>query len=152
MNGFNTIGGILFASILSTNKIKEFGISNNVAVIKKMSGHDWHVLPSTHLLEAPVISPDSSNAQTIYKISVTLRLKRTVVMDTDIAVIRSAILSGCLINCQDCNGNKRIYGTPDFPLFGTLLEIHGKKSTDFSGYELTLAGISLYPQLRFIEL
>lgn len=152
MNEFNNMGGILFAYVLPVSKITEFGVSNEIAVIKKMTGYNWYILPSTHVLEAPTVTPDSSNAQTVYKHSVTIRLVRALVKARDVAVLRSAILSGCLLYCQDCNGNKRIYGTADFPLFGTLIEIHGKKSTDFSGYELTLAGISLYPQLRFIEL
>lgn len=66
--------------------------------------------------------------------------------------LRNRITEGCILRCQDPAGDKYIYGTGTYLLFGELTKVIGKKVTDFTGYELKLSGTSQYPLLQYYSL
>ena len=139
MNNINNMGGILFAEILNTDEIALFAVHQNQACIRSKEGHDWYPLPTRGVIEAPTVaSDDTKDAGITYKNTAN--------------ELRNKVQTGCVLRCQDTQGHKYIYGTNEYPLLGTLNLIIGKKVTDFTGYELKLAGTSLHPMLSYIEI
>lgn len=148
----NNMGGILFASYLFTDEIQLFSVITSNAILQKQKGHDWRILPTIQMGAIPTVTPEESEAGTRYKHSATIHLLRAVISDSELKIIRTINTRGCILMYQDCNGFKRILGTKDHPLFGTITEVPGSKPTDTPGYNLNLSGISTHPQLPFIEL
>ena len=146
------MGGILFAEILYKSEISLFAVHNNSACIKVIDGRDWHNLPIHNVMEAPAVVPDETDAGITYKHSVTIRFATPVLSISQAEELRNRIIEGCILQCQDTNGYKYIYGTDIYPLFGTLNRIIGKKVTDFTGYELKLSAVSKYPALQYYPL
>ena len=152
MNRLNNMGGILFADILFINDLALFSVSGGNAIYKRWPGREWHTLPTIHEGIAPSTTIETPDSGTRYKHTITIRLSRITLTAKDLQIARSTNVRGCLLQCTDACGIKRIIGSVEYPLFGTLNEIQGKKATDFSGYELTLTGTSIYPQLSGTEL
>lgn len=137
MNNINNMGGILFAEILNTDEIVLFAVHQNQACIRSKEGHDWYPLPTRGIT---------------YKHSATIQFPRSALEENTANELRNKVQTGCVLRCQDTQGHKYIYGTNEYPLLGTLNLIIGKKVTDFTGYELKLAGTSLHPMLSYIEI
>lgn len=152
MNKYNNMGGIINVQFLFIDEIALFSVVNQTAIIKFQNGHNWRSLPIIPLNTTPTINQEASDKGTIYKHSLIIRLKRLGVSTTQLHPLLSMDVRGCIIKCQDANGNERIYGTKDHPLFGTMTEKQGTSAADYSGYELSLSGTSLYPQLPYTEL
>lgn len=149
MKGINNMGGVLFVDILYKNEISLFAVHQDIACIRTIEGCDWHILPTKGVIAAPTVTPDEKNGQNIYKHTITIRLSRMVLDAKGANDLRNKIIEGCILRCQDTAGHKFISGTAEYPLFGYLNEIIGKKVTDFTGYELKLSGTSLYPLLQY---
>lgn len=153
MNNINNMGGILFAEILNTDEIVLFAVHQNQACIRSKEGHDWYPLPTRGVIEAPTVaSDDTKDAGITYKHSATIQFPRSALEGNTANELRNKVQTGCVLRCQDTQGHKYIYGTNEYPLLGTLNLIIGKKVTDFTGYELKLAGTSLHPMLSYIEI
>ena len=152
MSNINNMGGILFANILFKSEISLFAVHNNTACIRILEGHDWHNLPIRATMEAPTVTPETTDSGIIYKYSATIRFPMPVLSVSQAEEIRNKIIEGCILQCQDTNGNKYIYGTDIYSLFGILNTIIGKKVTDFTGYELKLSGTSKYPILQYLKI
>lgn len=146
------MGGIINVQFLFIDEIALFSVVNHTAIIKLQDGHDWRSLPIISMNTAPTITVETNNAGTTFKHSLAIRFKRSELATDRLCQLRSLDTRGCIILCQDANGNKRIYGTKDHPLFGTMTEKQGTSAADYSGYELSLSGASLYPQLPYTEL
>ena len=146
------MGGIIDAQFLFIDEIKLFSVVNHIAIIKVQDGHNWRSLPIISMNTAPTITVETNNAGTTFKHSLATRFKRSELATDQLYQLRSLNTRGCIIKCQDANGNERIYGTKDYPLFGTITEKQGTSAADYSGYELNLSGTSLYPQLPYTEL
>lgn len=82
----------------------------------------------------------------------TIQFPRSALEENTANELRNKVQTGCVLRCQDTQGHKYIYGTNEYPLLGNLNLIIGKKVTDFTGYELKLAGTSLHPMLSYIEI
>lgn len=149
MNHINNMGGILFADILYKSEISLFAVHQDIACIRIEEDYAWHNLPTIGIIEAPTVTPDETNSGTLYKHSITIRFSRAVLNQKEANDLRNKIVGGCILRCQDTNGNKYIYGALPYLLFGTLNKVIGKKTTDFTGYELKLSGTSLYPMLQY---
>lgn len=152
MNEINNMGGILFADILSKNEIDLFAVNQRTACVRVVAGHSWTNLPTTGIIEAPSVTPEQTESSTIYKHTATIRFPRRVFSTKDENYLRSKIIEGCILRCQDASGTWYVSGTQEYPLFGTLMMVVGKKVTDFTGYELRLEGTSLHPLLAFMPL
>lgn len=152
MNNYNNMGGIVNVQFLFPDEIALFSVINHTAIVKLHEGHTWRILPILPMTTAPTINPDTQEAGSIYKLSLVIRLKRYGLNSTLLSLLHSIDTRGCILKCRDANGNIRIYGTKDYPLFGIVTEKQGTSATDYSGYELNLSGISLHPQLPYSEL
>lgn len=152
MREINNMGGILFADILYKNEISLFAIHQNTACIQNIKGRDWHRLPTIGIIESPTVTSNESAAGITYKHSVTIKLSQAVFTLEAANDLRNRITEGCILRCQDPAGNKYIYGTNTYLLFGELNKIIGKKVTDFTGYELKLSGTSQYPLLQYYNI
>ena len=153
MNNINNMGGILFAEILNTDEIALFAVHQNQACIRSNEGHDWYPLPTRGVIAAPTVaSDDTKDAGITNKHSATIQFPRSALEGNTANELRNKVQTGCVLRCQDTQGHKYIYGTNEYPLLGTLNLIIGKKVTDFTGYELKLAGTSLHPMLSYIEI
>lgn len=152
MTKFNNMGGMLFAHLLFIDQIKLFSVINNQVLIETQANRRELNLPIVNIAAAPVVTPENTDAGTCYKIKVTIRLYRATLADCAIDLLRTINDRGCVLLYQDACGYKKAVGSQDHPLFGTLTEVDGSKPTDFSGYELTLTGKTLHPQLPYITL
>lgn len=152
MNEINNMGGILFADILAKNEIDLFAVNQRTACVRVMAGHSWMNLPTTGIIEAPTVAPEAIESGIIYKHTVTIRFPRRVFSTKEENYLRSKIIEGCILRCQDASGTQYVSGTQEHPLFGTLTMVVGKKVTDFTGYELRLEGTSLYPLLAYMPI
>lgn len=148
MNGINNMGGILFAELLFLSEIKLFAIHLDTAIVEAKPGHGFRMLPTVNVSESPTVTTQETDAGTEYKLSVLIRFPFHALRYTEYLGIKNRLTEGCILRCQDAAGNKYIAGTDRFPLFGAIEMVIGKKTTDFSGFELKLSGTSLYPLLR----
>lgn len=146
------MGGILFADILFIDDLALFSVTGGYAIYKLLPNREWHTLPTTYEGIAPSTTIETPDSGIRYKHTITIRLSRITLTVKDLQIARGTNVRGCLLQCTDACGIKRIIGSTEYPLFGSLNEIQGKKATDFSGYELTLTGISIYPQLLGVKL
>ena len=152
MREINNMGGILFADILYKNEISLFAVHQNTACIQIIKGHDWHRLPTVGIIESPTVTSNESAAGITYKHSAAIKLPQTLFAPEAANDLRNRITEGCILRCQDPAGDKYIYGTGTYLLFGELTKVIGKKVTDFTGYELELSGTSQYPLLQYYSL
>ena len=152
MREINNMGGILFADILYKNEISLFAVHQNTACIQIIKGPDWHRLPTVGIIESPTVTSNESAAGITYKHSAAIKLPQTLFAPEAANDLRNRITEGCILRCQDPAGDKYIYGTGTYLLFGELTKVIGKKVTDFTGYELKLSGTSQYPLLQYYSL
>ena len=150
MNEINNMGGIVFARLLFVDQITLFSIINNQVLIRVQTNPKNIELPIVNIAAAPVVTPEPTDAGTLYKISATIRLPRAVLGDIPLHLLRTINSRGCVLLYQDACGYNKIVGAKEYPLFGTLTEINGSKPTDFSGCEIALSGKTLHPQLPYI--
>lgn len=152
MNEFNNMGGMLFAHLLFIDQITLFSVINHRVIIGTTTNRRELDLPIVSIAAAPVVTPETTDAGICYKIKVTIRLYRATLTDLALHTLRTINNRGCVLLYQDACGYKKVVGSQEHPLFGTLAEVNGSKPTDFSGYELTLTGKTLHPQLPYITL
>lgn len=150
MSQFNNMGGILFAHLLFVDQITLFSVINDQVLIGTQSNRKELNLPIVNIAAAPVVTPETTDAGTCYKITATIRLYRATLTDLALRTLHSINTRGCVLLYQDACGYKKVVGSKEYPLSATLTEINGSKPTDFSGYELTLTGKTLHPQLPYI--
>ena len=129
-----------------------FAVHQNTACIQIIKGHDWHRLPTVGIIESPTVTSNESAAGITYKHSAAIKLPQTLFAPEAANDLRNRITEGCILRCQDPAGDKYIYGTGTYLLFGELTKVIGKKVTDFTGYELKLSGTSQYPLLQYYSL
>ena len=101
---------------------------------------------------SPDVEADDTQAGTLYKQTLTIRLKRTGLTDSELHILRTINVRGCVVRCKDANGNIRLYGSKEYPLLGTVIEKTGIKASDLSGIEATFSGKGAYPPLPVTEL
>ena len=73
----NNIGGVIQADFLFTDEISLFSVINHSAVISLHRPNTWRNLPITYMGVSPDVEADDTQAGTLYKQTLTIRLKRT---------------------------------------------------------------------------
>lgn len=152
MSNINNMGGILFASILFVSEFEIFSVLNDTAYISIKNGHVWRELPIVSSVTAPQVSPATATSDTTYNITATIPLLRACLSDKEAKILRTGLMEGCILRCQDSRGYTYLYGSREYPLQGSLTEQIGKKRTDLSTYELKLTGKCTHPQLLMSEI
>ena len=148
----NNIGGVIQADFLFTDEISLFSVINHSAVISLHRPNTWRNLPITYMGVSPDVGADDTQAGTLYKQTLTIRLKRTGLTDSELHILRTINVRGCVVRCKDANGNIRLYGSKEYPLLGTVIEKTGTKPSDLSGLEPIFSGKGAYPPLPVTEL
>ena len=77
---------------------------------------------------------------------------QTGLTDSELHILRTINVRGCVVRCKDANGNIRLYGSKEYPLLGTVIEKTGTKASDLSGIEAIFSGKGAYPPLPVTEL
>ncbi len=152
MNEINNMGGMLLAELLFVDQIELFAVIDDQAIIKTKSDPKKLSLPIVSISASPVVVPETTDAGTIYKSTATIRLTQATLGYSLFKMLRNINVRGCVLLYGDANGNKKVVGSNEYPLFGTLTLINGSKATDFSGYEISLTGKTLHPQLPYLIL
>lgn len=148
----NNIGGIIQCEILSTNDLVIFSVINQTADIRIKETARWQTLPINLKKTIATSTPKAGNAGTLYEHKFSTLLPGNRVTTQDLSRYRLMCISGCIIRYTDANGNKRLLGTKDYPLTGTLAEEPGQTAANLAGYELSLKASELTPQLPYKEI
>lgn len=146
----NNIGGIIQCEILNVDDIVIFAVFNQNAEIKTKETANWQLLPISQKNTSVSAQPSTDDAGTLYEHKFSTIIPKPA--QEDIIRYRSLCLSGCIIRYTDSNGNKRVLGTKDYPLTGTLAEVPGQTASELAGYKLTLQASELTPQLSYSEI
>lgn len=148
----NNIGGIIQCEILGIEGIAAFATVNQTAQIRIKETAEWRKLPVSLKKTTVAASPKAGNAGTLYEHKFSTILPADRISEADVCRYRSLCISGCIIRYTDANGKKRILGTKEYPLTGTLAEVPGESATALAGYELNLKASELTPQLACVDI
>lgn len=148
----NNIGGIIQCEILSVSDIISFMIVNQTIQLHKKEAATWKKLPISPSKTTVNSTPSAGDAGTIYEHKFSTLLPADKITIEEIGYYRSLLFNGCILHYTDANGNRRIIGTKEYPLTGTITEVPGEKASALSGYELDLKASVLTPQLPFTEI
>ncbi|MGZ2674610.1 hypothetical protein SD303_22505, partial [Bacteroides fragilis] len=80
----NNIGGVIQADFLFTDEISLFSVINHSAVISLHRPNTWRNLPIIYMGVSPDVEADDTQAGTLYKQTLTIRLKRTGLTDSEL--------------------------------------------------------------------
>lgn len=145
----HNIGGIIQCEILAADDIAAFSVNNHTIQIKKKGSAEWKSLPISIPKTSVIVTPTAGNAGTLYEhiFNTTLPMNRVTVHQAN--EYRRLCISGCILRYTDANGLKRIIGTKEYPLTGTLAEAPGSTAAVLAGYTLSLKASELTPQLPY---
>ncbi len=143
----NNIGGIIRCEIISVNDISGFAVVDRTAEIKIKESASWAELPISVKQTSASATPTAGSAGTLYEHKFSSLLPADKVTVKKVGQYRSLCISGCIVRYTDANGNRRILGTKDYPLTGTLAEVPGSTAASLAGYELNMKASELTPQL-----
>jgi hypothetical protein len=143
----NNIGGIIRCEIISANDISGFAVVDRTAEIKIKESASWSELPISVKQTSASATPTAGSAGTLYEHKFSSLLPADKVTVQKVGQYRSLCIGGCIVRYTDANGNRRILGTKDYPLTGTLAEVPGSTAASLAGYELNMKASELTPQL-----
>lgn len=139
----NNLGGFSTIELVFIDEITNFTVSPLGATVSK-NGTVPRVLPSIY--EGSSLSDFSKYGAsgTLYTHKAVLKLKNK--MDAGLeAELRTVNARGCILIAADSNGNRKVYGSMDYPLLGTFDEEPGKNKSDLHHFRLTLQADTLHP-------
>lgn len=148
----NNIGGIIHCEIIASEDIAVFSVAGKTARIRTKETADWWQLPFSQKKTTVSASPKAGDAGMLYEHKFSSLLPANKIAAADLSRYSALCISGCVIRYTDANGNKRILGTKDCPLTGTIAEVPGQSATSLAGYELNLKASEATPQLACIEI
>ena len=142
----NSISGVKAVGYIYPDEVFAFGIILNEAAAITSAVNFRKLSPVRNGITVDVSSPDEGIT---FKHSFTARFKDLSLADK--VLLNNISNRGCIIQYETFSGEIRILGSLESPLFGVLREITATKTTDFSGYELSLSATCTHPQLRYIS-
>ena len=138
----NSIGGFKNVTLFFSDQVivNVFRLS---AVIQTSSS--GLVLPISDG-KASISSSDRGDGSFSHSADIILRASG---VDSALAhLLRQVNGRGCVITCEDFDGNTWLLGDGVYPLRGTFDELHGTKPDDLHRYRLQLSAVCLHPKLR----
>lgn len=143
----NNIGGIIHCEILSSDDLLRFSVQNRTAIFRLKESAHWTTLPISVKQTTATATPTTGDAGTLYNHQVNALLPAFKADALLLSLCNDLCRSGCIIRYTDANGNRRILGTKDYPLTGTLEEVPGNSAISLAGYKLSLKASEQTPQL-----
>jgi len=143
----NNIGGIIRCEIISSDDMIHFSVQSRKVVLRLKESANWTTLPISVKQTTTSAAPTAGDAGTLYNHQVNTLLPAPKVDAQLLSLCDDLCRSGCIVRYTDANGNRRILGTKDFPLTGTLEEVPGNSAASLAGYKLILKASERTPQL-----
>lgn len=148
MNGnINNLGGFRVAELVFVDDILKWDV---VAGKVNLSASIAYALPaSVNGIQLSATGKSDKNGL-LYTIRGIIKLKNRYLSAETIYQLKTISSRGCVITAIDNNGDRWVYGSPDYPLFGSLEQIVGSKPGDLHRWQLTLQCNSLSPEMSLI--
>lgn len=126
-------------SYLPVSAISSFDVDkDSVRITKTSEFRPLHIIRKN---TAPNVTPKSGDAGDLYTISLSTKILHR---SDDLMV---AVKRGCILKVDTYDGHSYIYGTKNFPLFGTVVRNLASTAKDFTGFTLSLSGSQLHDGL-----
>ena len=141
----NNIGGFKCIELLYCSEVQTFGIvKNQVYLVKKENKK--RILPVLLKGATTETNPSYSNGGRSHSHRVDIPLLNTikVALLDELAYVDD---EGFLLIVENHNGQKKVYGTLDAPLFGTIIDIDGSTPADLSYKALSIPGNTIHKAL-----
>ena len=148
MNGnINNLGGFRVAELVFVDDILRWDV---VAGKVNLSASIAYALPaSVNGIQLSATGKSDKNGL-LYTIKGIIKLKNRYLSADTIYQLKTIQSRGCVVTAMDNNGDRWVYGSPDYPLFGSLEQIVGSKPGDLHRWQLTLQSTSLTPELALL--
>lgn len=145
----NNLGGYKSIELVFIDELSNFAVTPSGAFIRKIS-NTQRLLP-LHQYGATVDStPKSDDSGTLYTHKAVINMLGG--LDKQLkAELEHTGIRGSILIATTNNNEKRVFGNPNFPLFGTFTEIPGQKPSDFRHYELSMSATCNHPALTLVE-
>lgn len=143
----NNVGGIICCEILSSDDLLRFSVQNQTVIFQLKESAHWTTLPISVKQTTATATPTTGDAGILYNHQVSTLLPASKVGVQLFSLCQYLCRNGCIVRYTDANGNRRILGTKDYPLIGTLEEVPGNNATSLAGYKLILKAYEQIPQL-----
>lgn len=143
----DNMGGISNAWFIFSSLVEQMIEDRISASVVLKSGNAWTSIKPGRYGATVKVEPQESDAGTLYNITATLQIPRQNLNDASIEYIMRLSRGTAVMKYQNYNGDVFIVGSPRFPLKCKLEVLHPSSPGGYSGYNLTVTGKQLTPQL-----
>lgn len=145
----NNLGGYKSIELVFIDELSTFAVTSSGAFLRK-NNHILRLLPLQQNGATVDSTPKSDDSGTLYTHKAVINILGG--LDKQLkAELEQAGTRGSILIATTNNNETRVFGNPNFPLFGTFAEVSGQKPSDFRHYELSLSATCNHPVLTLIE-
>ena len=137
----NNLGGYKSVELVFIDELSYFAVISPSGVYLRKSKDTQRLLPLRQ----------NESSGTLYTHKAIISLLSAGVDKRLIAELEQVAARGSILIATTNNNEKRIFGNPNYPLFGTFAEIPGEKPSDFRHYELSISATCIHPALTLTE-
>lgn len=146
----NNLGGFKAIELLFADEVTSFVRTGYEVAITRNTATRRLLPLSDQLPELSTIAEEDESGY-VYTHECTVYLRSRDLTDEQQKELRQMTHRGCILIAHTSNGDNRVFGTPTYPLFGTLMEDYGTSRTDLHQYELKLTAKLLHRDLTLSE-
>lgn len=143
----NNLGGYRSVELVFIDEVTAFIRSGRSARLELSAGKSSRRLPLHDNSASLEATAESDEGGTLYTHQCSIPL-RTNALESGLAKeLRQVTQRGCLLIGTTNNGDRRVFGSKEYPLLGTFSETYGSRRSDLHQHTLTLSCTCLHPEL-----
>lgn len=143
----NNLGGYKSIELVFKDEISLFGVNRRTVTMAKSAGL---LLPPHRSGSSLSSTPKKDASGTSYTHKAVIHFSPLVVDKALVSLLDLIQSRGCILIGTTHNGDVRIFGDKDYPLYGNLEEIYGSRPGELHQYTLTLTCVCLHPELTLL--
>lgn len=147
----NNLGSYKSVELVFIDELSYFAVTSSSGVYLRKSKDTQRLLPLRQSGASVDATPKNESSGTLYTHKAIISLLSAGVDKRLIAELEQVAARGSILIATTNNNEKRIFGNPNSPLFGTFAEIPGEKPSDFRHYELSISATCIHPALTLTE-
>lgn len=146
----NNIGGISWIELFFTDELKHCAAINSRTYLVKKSTKNRQLPLGSAGAEVEAV-PQETASETIWNHHADIPLNNNLLSDKLKSELSSVDSRGCILIVCTNNKKKFVYGSKEYPMYGTIKKIVGKKANDLSHHVLTLDSKCSHDAFELIE-
>lgn len=141
----NMLGGFVQFDYLPSYLVNGEVIHNGYVQLSLVAGQSWRSLPSFYMKSEVSDNPTSDDSGYLNSLSVVLDLRN--LSAPEFQNLSFVVRQGIILRGRKSDGTYMIYGSPQYPLRGTLRQLPGVQPSDSIHYQMELSSSLCHPPL-----